>query len=76
METNEINIEHILKENISKIDLIVLDANGRIVYENSNLNVVQNKVNFNLETGNGVYLVKILMNDSERIEFRKLVIQR
>jgi hypothetical protein len=67
---------HFQDENISKIDLIVLDANGRIVYENSNLNVVQSKVNFNLETGNGVYFVKILINDSEKIEFRKLVIQR
>jgi hypothetical protein len=63
-------------ENISKIDLIILDANGRIVYENSNLNVNLGKVNFNLETENGVYFVKILMNDSESIEFRKLVIQR
>ena len=63
-------------ENISKIDLIVLDANGRIVYENLNLNVNLGKANFNLETENGVYFVKILMNDSESIEFRKLVIQR
>ena len=63
-------------ENISKIDLILLDANGRIVYEYFNLNVNLGKANFDLETENGVYFVKILMKDSESIEFRKLVIQR
>ena len=63
-------------ENISKIDLIILDANGRIVYENLNLNVNLGKANFDFETENGVYFVKILMNDSQEVEYRKLVIQR
>ena len=62
-------------ENLTKINLQISDAKGRMVLQNEQIKVENGKVTFQLEAESGVYFARITSSDNQKVVFKKLVIQ-
>jgi flagellar hook assembly protein FlgD len=60
----------------TKVNIQVVDASGKIVYENRNLDVTNGLANFTLNVKNGIYFVHVVALSDSQVKIEKLIINK